>query len=58
MKKIYTSKEFAHIIGVNVKTLKRWHDSNKLVAKILPNGRRYYIQEQVDLILGVNSWKN
>lgn len=50
-KKIYSQNEMAKILGVNVRTIGRWHDSGKLVANKLPSGRKYYTQGQVDEIV-------
>lgn len=39
---MWTPKEFAALLNVSVRTLKRWHDSGKLVACQKPSGRRFY----------------
>lgn len=41
----WTPSEFSVLIGVSVRTLKRWHDVGKLVANTLPSGRRFYTRE-------------
>jgi predicted site-specific integrase-resolvase len=52
---ILKPSEVAKLLKVSLLTLKRWHDSGKLVAKILPNGRRFYTKNQItELIQGGN----
>jgi DNA-binding transcriptional MerR regulator len=44
---MYTSGAFAKMIGVNLRTLVRWHNSGKLMpAQITSNNRRGYSHEQ------------
>jgi predicted site-specific integrase-resolvase len=49
--KIWKPKELATFLWISRTTLIRWHNDGKLVANKLPNGRRFYTQEQVDKIL-------
>lgn len=48
----WTPAEFSMLAGVSVRTLKRWHDSGKLVANVLPSGRRFYTRSQYDACFG------
>ena len=50
--KIYSTKEFAKIVGVAVKTLYNWDKQGKLVAKRKFNGYKYYTREDIDYVLG------
>ena len=50
--KVYSTKEFAKIVGVGVKTLYNWDRDGKLIAKRKFNGYKYYTQEDIDLVLG------
>ena len=43
---MYKPNEFAKMIGVSVKTLQRWDNSNKLIAFRAPSNRRYYTHNQ------------
>ena len=45
--KIYKPSVFAALIGVSVRTLHRWDNNGKLVAKRTPSNHRYYTE--VDL---------
>ena len=45
--KLYTPKEFADEIGVTVRTLHRWDNSDILIANRTPTNRRYYTEEQL-----------
>ena len=36
--------EFAGIMSVSERTLRRWHVSGKLPAGVLPSGRRFYTE--------------
>ena len=50
--KFYSTKEFAKLIGKNVRTLERWRQSGKLIpAKIDDNGYCYYSDKQVPTFL-------
>lgn len=39
---MYKPKEFGEMLGVSVKTLQRWDNEGKLIAKRNPKNRRYY----------------
>lgn len=43
---MYKPKEFAEMLGVSVKTLQRWDNEGKLIAKRNPKNRRYYTHKQ------------
>lgn len=51
----YSTGEFAKIIGVTPKTIQRWDESGKLVAKRTPTNRRYYTEEDVNAYFGYES---
>ena len=51
----YSTGEFARIIGVTPKTIQRWDESGKLVAKRTPTNRRYYTEEDVNTYFGYES---
>ena len=51
----YSTGEFARIIGVTPKTIQRWDESGKLVAKRTPTNRRYYTEEDVNAYFGYES---
>lgn len=48
----YSTGEFAKIIGVTPKTIQRWDESGKLIAKRTPTNRRYYTEEDVNVYFG------
>lgn len=48
----YSTGEFAKIIGVTPKTIQRWDESGKLIAKRTPTNRRYYTEEDVNAYFG------
>lgn len=50
--KIYKPKEFAKLCGVCVKTLQRWDNSGKLIARRNPMNRRFYTDIELDIVLG------
>lgn len=52
--KRWSPAEFAALVGVSVRTLKRWHDSGKLVAGSYPSGRRFYTQAHYEECLSVS----
>ena len=47
-------QEFADLLGVNVKTLHRWDQTGKLVAKRTPSNHRYYTQLDLALAKGLH----
>lgn len=48
----YNVAEFAHLVGVSVKTLQRWDREGKLTpAARTPGNRRLYTQEQLNQLL-------
>lgn len=49
--KIYSTKEFADIVKVGVKTLYNWDKNGTLVAKRKINGYKYYTDGDVSLVL-------
>ena len=44
--KLYSTKEFAELAGVSIRTLKRWRKSGKLVPKTI-KGDKFYYEEQL-----------
>lgn len=48
---IYKVKEFAKLIGKSVNTLDRWDKSGKFKAKRLPSGRKFYTEEDYQIIV-------
>lgn len=50
---IYSTKEFAKIVKVGVKTLYNWDKNGTLVAKRKINGYKYYTDEDVKKVLGI-----
>jgi len=51
--KIYKVHEFAELVGKSTKTLRRWDESGKLPAKRQVSGHRYYTEEDLFQVLGV-----
>ena len=49
--KVYKPAVFSVLIGVSVKTLQRWDNSGKLVAKRTPTNRRYYTELDLEKYL-------
>lgn len=45
--KTYKPSQFARLIGVCVKTLQRWDNSGKFVARRTPTNQRYYTEEDL-----------
>ena len=43
--KVYSVKEFASLINVCERTLRRWDENGKFPASRLPSGKRVYTQE-------------
>ena len=43
---MYKPNQFADMLGVSVKTLKRWDNDGKLIANRTPTNRRFYTHEQ------------
>ncbi|KLI01354.1 DNA invertase [Sporolactobacillus inulinus CASD] len=55
---MYKPKDFAEMLGVSVKTLQRWDNEGKLIAKRNPKNRRYYTHKQyVDYVGESNKGK-
>lgn len=50
---IYSTKEFAKIVKVGVKTLYNWDKNGTLIAKRKINGYKYYTDEDVNKVLGI-----
>lgn len=51
---IYTLKEFAEKIKVSTRTLVRWHESGKFVAKLNPSGKMFYTEGDFEKYIGVD----
>ncbi|SFG65242.1 IS607 family transposase [Sporolactobacillus nakayamae] len=49
---MYKPQEFADMLGVSVKTLQRWDNEGKLIAKRNPKNRRYYTHKQYSDYVG------
>jgi predicted site-specific integrase-resolvase len=48
MKRTLTSREVAHLLGVNIKTVQRWDREGRLKpAGRTATGRRYYTEDQI-----------
>ena len=50
--KLFTTQEFADLIGRNKATVMRWDKSKKLIPYKMDGANRYYSVEQVKEILG------
>ena len=50
--KLFTTQEFADLVGKNKATIIRWDKSNKLIPYKMVGDNRYYSAEQVRQILG------
>lgn len=51
--KIYSTKEFALEVGVTVKTLFNWEQKGLLIAKRKINGYKYYTEDDVKKVMGI-----
>lgn len=49
----YRPHEFANKIGVSVKTLRRWDQNGKLIAKRTPSNHRYYDEVDLRKVFGI-----
>lgn len=49
--KTYTIGQFAKLVEKSVNTLQRWDRTNVLKAFRTITGRRYYTEEQIELVL-------
>ena len=54
----YKPKDFAKLLGVSVKTLKRWDRDEILKANRTPTDRRYYIHVFSCRLYGLRKYKN
>lgn len=50
--KLFTTQEFADLVGKNKATIMRWHKSKKLIPYKMDGENRYYSTEQVKHVLG------
>ena len=48
MTQVYKPKEFADIIKVSVRTLSRWDEDGKFVARRNPTGGKFYTDEDLN----------
>lgn len=55
MTKTYTVKLFAAAIGISTKTVRRWDKRGVLTARRLPNGHRYYTDDDVRIALDLDA---
>lgn len=51
--KMYSTREFAGLVGVSVKTLYNWDKSGLLLARRKLNGYKYYTEQDVCLVLNL-----
>ena len=52
-KTIYTVGKFSKLVGKSIRTLQRWDKAGILVAHRSTTNRRFYTQDQSDLVLGL-----
>tara|TARA_A100001518_G_C1227290_1_gene80763 strand:- start:23986 stop:24423 length:438 start_codon:yes stop_codon:yes gene_type:complete len=52
MTQVYKPKEFANIIKVSTRTLSRWDEDGKFVARRNPSGGKFYTDEDLNKYLG------
>ena len=52
MTQVYKPKEFADIIKVSVRTLSRWDEDGKFVARRNPSGGKFYTDGDLNKYLG------
>jgi predicted site-specific integrase-resolvase len=52
-KTIYTVGKFSKLVGKSIRTLQRWDKAGILVAHRSTTNRRFYTQDQYDLVLGL-----
>lgn len=57
MSNIYRTSEFAKRIGKSASTLRRWDNEGRFVARRMPSGHRYYTDEDIYLIMGIEKPK-
>ena len=50
-KKVLRVKEAGELLSVTTRTLHRWDVDGTLKARRFPNGRKYYLQEDIDVFL-------
>lgn len=50
-KKLLKPKDVAEQLGITTRTLFRWDEEGNFKARRLPNGRKYYLQEDVDKLI-------
>jgi hypothetical protein len=51
-KKLLKPKDVAEQLGITTRTLFRWDEEGSFKARRLPNGRKYYLQGDVDGLIG------
>ena len=56
--KIYKIHEMAEKLGVSVKTLQRWDNTGKLLARRTPSNQRYYTEDQYLGYMGFENEKS
>lgn len=49
----YKISEFAKLIGVCTKTLRRWDEKGLLKSHRTPTGHRFYTEEQYKIYMGI-----
>jgi len=50
-KKLLKPKDVAEQLGITTRTLFRWDEEGSFKARRFPNGRKYYLQEDIDVFL-------
>ena len=55
MTKTYTVKLFAAAIGISTKTVRRWDKRGVFPARRLPNGHRYYTDDDVRVAMDMDA---
>lgn len=56
--KVYKIHEMAEKLGVSVKTLQRWDNTGKLLARRTPSNQRYYTEDQYLGYMGFENEKS
>lgn len=53
--KVYSTKEFSERVGISVKTLYNWDKNGTLKARRKVNNYKYYTDEDVAKVFGIDS---
>lgn len=57
-KKLLKSKDVAEQLGITTRTLFRWDEEGSFKARRLPNGRKYYLQGDVDGLINGEAFES